>query len=353
MNKRNLLASLFFGQHGLLPKTFFLNHSRGDRLIVLAYHRVFDLPDQGYPFDEETVSACAEGFEEQITWVSRHFNVMNFHDVETYLKRDGRLPKRALIITFDDGYHDNYEVAFPILKKIGVTAVVFLTTSNVETGQPFWFEKAVYQLKKMEPRRLVLLSGRLPVEVGEKNRAASIRTVLSIFKSIPDEERRRALEELDRQTEIDVPCEEGKLARPLTWEEVYNLSREGIEIGSHTVSHPVLSRLSAARIHQELFESKRSIEERIGKRVISVSYPVGESDCYDESVIRAARACGYMFGISYSQGIAEYSERSRYDLPRVRVERDIGLPLFQANILLPALFLTRKGGSLRETPSTG
>jgi peptidoglycan/xylan/chitin deacetylase (PgdA/CDA1 family) len=127
--------------------------------------------------------------------------------------------------------------------------------------------------------------------------------------------------------------------RPMTWDEVRALNESGIEIGSHTVSHPFLVQLTDQELHRELADSKQRIEEETGTTVSSLSYPTGGSEYFDSRSVQLAKDLGYAFAVSYDHRVASITAMNKYAIPRVHVEPEVHLPLFKANMLAPGLFV--------------
>lgn len=337
ISKKGLFAGILFGRFNPVCRAL-LCQLKSKKLSVLGYHRIYDNSSPDYPFNRETISAYSEEFDRQMEFVSRHFNVINFRMLSDILASGAAVPDNSLIITFDDGYMDNYETALPILKKHGLTATIYVSTGFITTGEIFWFEKISYQLNKMRPGRLCLRSGKFERVVGQGKRPEMRRDVLDFLFGLPSEERLVALKELDEQTKVEVSEADLHHVRPLTWEQIVELDGAGIEIGSHTVTHPILSRMTENEIEYELRESKKILEERIGKDIVSVSYPFGGARHYDKRVMEIARKCGYHFGISYRHGVQALDETIRFEIPRIHVETYTDFPMFQGQLLMPGIF---------------
>ena len=200
---------------------------------ILGYHRVGNLRADHVP----TVSG--EAFERQLQFLARSgYRVLNLDDVVAILDRGERLPRRSTVLTFDDGYEETYTVAWPLLKRFGFTATVFVT----------------------------------PAEVGLPGFA--------------------------------------------TWDQVSELSRAGITIGSHTMHHKYLPLVIAERLHEELVESKLVIEERIGHAVHFLSYPVGG---FTVEVQDVARRAGYLAACTTNRSLSSTNGIDRFALRRIKV----------------------------------
>jgi len=335
MSKKSILADILFRRLRYLTVPI-CGASRPKLFYVLAYHRVVPLPGPDYPFLDGTVSASPEAFEEQLRFVKKRFNVINFNDLSHLLSSGKQVPENSLVITFDDGYADNYEIAFKLLKMYGLTATMFVSTSFVDSGKPLWFDKSAYIIKAIPKGTISFDCGRYEFEVTDNNRDEIIGSVRNLFLSHANEDRLRWLAELEQQSGVGIASEDMEAAKSLTWDQVREMSDNGIEIGSHTVSHPYLTKLTRESLMFELSESKKVIEEITEKEVKSVAYPAG---IFDQRVVECAKECGYEFGISYKHQVRRFTKDDTFAIPRIHVETDVEFPLFQANLLFPQLFV--------------
>jgi peptidoglycan/xylan/chitin deacetylase (PgdA/CDA1 family) len=335
MSKKSSLADLLFRRLKYVSVPI-CSALRPELFNVLAYHRVSPPQGADYPFLDGIVSATPEDFEEQLRFVKKRFNVINFDIVSDIMLSGRGLPENPLVITFDDGYADNYEIAFNLLKKYGLTATVFVSTSFVDSGQPLWFDKSAYVINKIPEGPLAFDSANYNFDVNDSNRKQTIKAVRDLFLSVSNDERVRFMDELAQQSGIGIEQEHLDLVRPLNWDQIKEMSDNGIEIGSHTVTHPYLTNLTRDQLEYELGESKRVIEQHTGRSVKSIAYPAG---VYDKEVVDCAKRCGYQFGISYDHGIKRLNEDDLFAIPRIHVETDVSVPLFKANLLFPQLFV--------------
>lgn len=342
MSKKKRLANVIFERLRFVSLPV-LGTLRPQWLSVLAYHQVVDSIDDDYPFVRGTISATRDEFEKQVAFVKKHFSVVNFQMLSESL-RDGRVPKRALIITFDDGYRSNYDVAYQVLKKHGVTATIFVSTQFVDSGQPFWFDKVAYEIYKMPPGQLSLNEGKHVLEIRHDNRREARHSLQTILSRVPNKTRLKMLNELEHVAQTKISEDDQRSAAPLNWEQIQQMSEDGIEIASHTVSHPYLASLTDEEIELELVESKKTLEAATGCDVKSVAYPAGS---YDGRVLQCARRCGYEFGVSYKHDVAPFCRKTAHEIPRLHVETDVDYPLFVANLMWPQVFVRRGGGRRR------
>lgn len=342
MRKKDILALAMCGRFS--PFRPIVKRMGTKRLVVLAYHRINEKPDASYPFQEDTVSATPEMFRQQLAFLKRFCFVTTFNELAHLIAANEPIPDNTVVITFDDGYRDNYDIALPILSEFNLPAVVYVVTENIDSGQPFWFDILSYALVHAPNGRLSILDGQHTFDISDENRKSLRRSFGDLVRTLGDPERVQAIRELVDFSECrdEIEAHERMV---LTWAEVKELNSAGIEIGSHTVTHPFLSRLSDEQLETELMDSKRRIESMIGSPVISLSYPTGGKAYYDDRTLKLASACGYTFAVSYEHNALPYSHDARFEIPRIHVELDVGQELFEAYAMMPNLFLRSLGSA--------
>jgi peptidoglycan/xylan/chitin deacetylase (PgdA/CDA1 family) len=343
MNKRDLAASILgsgLGSSLMRP----LSRIKSGELCILAWHRVGDDDPLTFQFDDDLISATTGEFRRQMQFLRRNFDVISFRDLDQ-LESEGRpLPRRALIITFDDGYRDNYTRAFPILKELGLPATIFLATGHIGQTRLFWWDQVAYCLKQTERQsvRLPEFSDEPVALLEPAARRNAIERIQNWLKQQPEEARRSFVNGLGEALEVELPP---RLAEGmhLTWDEVKDMAAHGIEFGSHTVTHPILANVSEPQLAEEIAGSKRAIEARLGREVIAFAYPAGRRSRFNQAVCRAVAEHGYRYAVAFDEGIVADLQAERFTLPRIHVERNHSLSLFRANLLFPRLMFGRNG----------
>lgn len=332
--KRAGLLSTLTGLRGLVRRD----------LRILAYHRVLDEAQlDGFDFDPDLVSATAADFRWQMGLVARHMAPVTFADVIAHIEGGARLPARALLVTFDDGYDDNYHVAFPILRELGVPATFFVSTGHVDSGMPYEYDWLVHML-------LHAPEGEARVEAGPEGEAlafhvparrearlALARELLVRIKEMPALAQSALLGRLAALW--GMPPRPHRHCRPMTWDQLREMDAAGMEIGSHGVHHRMLAKLPREEMAWELRTSAERLAAELGHPAVSLAYPVGGPDAYDDAVIEAARANGFKAGCSYVSGTSPAAHGERFTLKRIPVERHIDRDWFEAMLALPELFM--------------
>lgn len=312
-----------------------------DRLRVLAYHRVVPgAEDATWPFDVELISATPEDFRWQMEHVARHFRPVTLTEVVDAIAGGRELPRRAMLVTFDDGFSDNHDYALPVLREVGVPACVFIATDLIGTEHRFWFESVARVVMAAPPGvRLAPAAGfELVVADRPEARRAQIAGLLGRLKRVPEESRDAVVQALAAQCPPPAERAVESLSRSMTWDQVRAMYRAGIEFGAHGASHAVLAQLRPDALDAELVRARAAIERELGAAPRALAYPVGGPDAYTPEVIAAARRAGYVAGFSYIQGDNPRTGADAFNLRRQHVERSTRRAYFAGLSAWPAMF---------------
>ncbi|HSQ61195.1 MAG TPA: polysaccharide deacetylase family protein [Acidobacteriota bacterium] len=266
---------------------------------ILIYHRVRPGPS---PFAIDAIPP--ERFARQMEHLARHFRVLPLEELRRRAE-ERSVPPRAIAVTFDDGYADNHEFALPILARLGLPATVFVVTGCVGTGVAPWHDRVLRAFERTPLREALLpWSDELVAFPTEPDRRAAAFRTLAFLKPMAEEERLAAVSRLDDTLEIPEEAR-GFGGLMLDWDQVRGLHRRGVAIGSHTVTHPILSRVAPDRIRSELVDSKRAIEEAVGEPATLFAYPNGRPEDYTAEVVAALDCAGYRVAVTTSFGTNE------------------------------------------------
>jgi peptidoglycan/xylan/chitin deacetylase (PgdA/CDA1 family) len=298
-----------------------------DSLLVLNYHRIGN-PDED-PFDPGVFSATADQLNEQISYLKRHVSLVTLEEALAFV--EGTIHETArrcrVLITFDDGYMDNYKLAFPILRSLGVQGVFFLVTDIVGSCHVPWWDHIAYLMKSARQHRFSLsYPSDLVVDIDENGLTKSLRDVLSLYKRPENTDSARFLQDLRKASMGDDPP--ATLRRFLDWSEAREMIGGGMAIGSHTHTHPILSQLGPEQQHQELAQSRAILAVQLGINVDALAYPVGNVNSFSDQTEKLAREAGYRASFSFHGGTNMAGMTRSYDIKRVGVG-DQSWPRFQ------------------------
>lgn len=276
------------------------------RLLILAYHRVLDGPDPLRP-GEITVDC----FRSHMRVLARFFRVFPLDRGMAKL-RSGTLPRRAVSITFDDGYADNYRNAWPVLEELGLPATLFVATGYLDGGR-MWNDTVIEAVRAMPGEGVDLTNLGLG---SHKLRSAAdqVRAIGSILKQIkylaPSERDARARELADMAAG-ELPDDLMLSAR-----QVGELSRSGMAIGGHTVSHPILKEIDTDMARNEIVEGRTKLQQLTGDAVDTFAYPNGRPGVdYDGEHVGLVREAGFDLAVSTRTDLASGSD-DPLQLPR-------------------------------------
>jgi len=274
-------AGTILNRLGLLHTYAFLKRKGiGSQVTIMWYHRISPTRD-----DWSLEALSPKSFERQIVYLCRTCQILPLGKLMACLREGKSLPDRVAAITIDDGYKDNYLYAYPILRKFQVPATIFLTTGHIGTPNLFWWDKVGYLIQHTSVERLRLgehYSYRL--ESPTKRRYAHL-SITEKLKDLPDAQKNLIIEDLVNVAGVHIPYSVGQQLI-LSWTEVSEMSRNGVDFGAHTVTHPILTMTPPEEARREIAQSREDIEARVGKPVRLFSYPNGDFNAEIEGIVK-------------------------------------------------------------------
>ncbi|MFC1657042.1 polysaccharide deacetylase family protein [Candidatus Moduliflexota bacterium] len=302
--------------------------------IILAYHRVVD-DKMTYLDKGPVVHHHLKYFSKEMTYLKRHFHVIGMDEVVRIMKGREGFRKPTVAITFDDGYLDNYSLAYPVLKRYGIPATIYVTTGLVGTSGRTWpdqIEKALLSTNKdsvLLPFKYV--KEKITLRTKEEKEKACLRIGQSL-KSIPDDERKKTLAKLFRNLGMNGEVDNQSTERlMLNWDEINAMNGNGITIGSHSHSHPVLSRMPAPEAKEEISLSKKIIENNISAAVRHFAYPNGEREDFSEELLEHCRSVGFESVASLVHGTNSGINGDAFNLKRLGAMSP--MPVYVGNLV--------------------
>jgi peptidoglycan/xylan/chitin deacetylase (PgdA/CDA1 family) len=310
-------------------------------VLVLNYHRIGDHAD---PWDRSLWSASAEELDAQLAMLADQAEVIGPDEIET-ARRERRRGRRVLL-TFDDGYRDNYEIAYPLLRRHGLRATFFLTTGFVDSPQIAWWDELAWMVCRAKTSTLPAgdwLGG--PVALEASGSETAITTLVARYKTLPSEHAQAFLDYVASATGSGRPGAQEAEELWMTWEMARELRDGGMAIGGHTVTHPVFARISIERTEEEVAHCAERLQAELGEPMRWFAYPVGARDTFTPETQRILREHGVQLAFSFYGGYAGFSGWDPLDVPRVHIGSGYGPELLRATVWIPQLFA-------RERPSS-
>jgi peptidoglycan/xylan/chitin deacetylase (PgdA/CDA1 family) len=333
MSKKQKLAQVLV-KGGAIP--LFNAFWGRERLTVLAYHRIIDYQRPDFADYLPVVSATPAMFEQQMAFVRDHFHVISLDDLHRALTAGAPLPDNPLLITFDDGYLDNYTNAYPILKRFGFPAVIFLATSRMDDPTPLWWD-AVARYFHHTPRTEAKLPLVGEVALGDDRRALLDR-LLGELKTLPEADKQAAVEQVRAALAVTDPDDAPLF---MSWDQVREVVSNGVDCQAHTVTHPIMTRISVDEQHRQLERSRAHIMEQTGKDVAAFAYPNGTHADYAPETMRLLQDTSYKTAFTLTAGPMRWRQVKVHPLQirRVYLGYQDTFELFALKVMgLPALF---------------
>jgi len=294
---------------------FFRRWFTKSQVVIMMYHRVCPKKDNW-----SLASINPEVFEEQIQYFCRNYEILSLEELTGYIKQGKRLPEKAAAFTFDDGYLDNYQYAYPVLNKYHVPAVIFLTTGHISSDKLFWFDKVSYIIHHTNKSHLNLDElGEYSLQAGTENNISA--KITEGLKQINEDRKNFLIDKLKVIADVDIPSGLGK-ELILSWNNVREMNSKDIIFGAHTVNHPILANMPLPLARWEIIQSKKDIEKEIGKEVNIFSYPNGRFRDYSPKIVDFIMESKFACAVSVSPQKLINSDANVYTLGRIGALQD-------------------------------
>jgi len=276
------------------------------RLSILIFHRVLDVSDPLFPDEVDR-----RRFDEIAGWLARWFNVLRLGEAVQRLEA-GTLPSRAAVITFDDGYADNWTNAVPILQTHGLSATFFIATGFLNGGR-MWNDTIIESVRRTAATALDLSKfgcGNWSIDGMEEKRIA-IDRILARVKHLPFSQRDEVVRFVEEVCGAALPAD-----LMMTDDQVVQMVASGMEIGAHTRSHPILTRIDDDLAAEEILASRQYLSTLLARDICLFAYPNGrQGDDFDRRHVRMVRELGFEAAVATNPGAAS-AGTDPFRLPR-------------------------------------
>jgi peptidoglycan/xylan/chitin deacetylase (PgdA/CDA1 family) len=283
-------------------------------LAVLVYHRIKS--PEGFAYDKAVIEATPEDFDEQMAMLRKHHDVAGPEELFDLIDHPHKVKSFRIGITFDDGYLDNYEVAFPILRSHGLSATFFLPTHYVGSRHLPWWDQVAFLVRRTENSELDLsYPKRLLVKVNRDDIESAIVSVLRAYTRAENVELAPYLAAVEEACGMSLPGE-AEERQFLGWEEAAEMQRGGMAIGSHTHSHNILATLSDDEQQNECRRSRELLRDK-SLAAESLAYPVGKPTSFSRDTMRWAKDAGYRCAFTNYGGVNLPDRIDPFDVRRI------------------------------------
>lgn len=289
------------------------------KFAILCYHRI---GTGGIPLFSELPP---EVFEAQMRFLRRWYRVVSLDELCGEMESPTR-NGQAVAVTFDDGYRDLQTCALPVLQRYQIPATVFLPVMSIETGEVPWYDRIFLALRVFpeDEMEIALDHHRRFRLTSNQTRLQAATEIIGYVRTLPDWRRKEYCESLEKR--VTLPVDELR-NRMLTWDQIRAMCRVGVSFGSHTMTHPVVSRLTEEQLESELCKSKRLLEERIGRPSQHFAFPFGKPEDCGKAAPRILTASGYRSAATTVEGTNSPGD-NLYELRRTQIGNERSVPMF-------------------------
>ncbi len=305
------IAALFY-YSGLVALARWWTSRTSACLIILNYHR-----------------ASGGHLRNHLLYLRKHYCILPAEDAlaALYAVDEKRRPQQArtsLVLTFDDGYYDNYSDAFPLAKELQVPLSLYLVPCYIESGRRFWWEEGLYLVQHTQERDVVL-NGR-KFTLTQASERAELVHVIDYFvrhaRSVA--EREQFLESVSQTLQVALtPVKRIEPSLSVRWEEVREMDASGlVTFGGHTMHHPILAYLAdETEVAREVADCRDALEQQLGHALYTFAYPVGQNQHISDSAVQSVQAAGFKWAMTTSYGLNTL-HTDPYRLQRIEVDVD-------------------------------
>lgn len=271
---RILLCKSYF--HHILRKKF--KH----KVIIIMYHNFNESKNNAH----KNVCLNINSFEKQIKYLKKYYNVISLEKLIDYIKSKQKIPNYSVVITFDDGYMNNYTLAYPLLKKYNVHASIFLTVNNIKNDTWLWVNKLEYIISTTEKTSIDINipdTGTLHLNLQDTSKKKdAYHTLKELLKNLHPKELKRLLIQIQKKFEVEIDYKVIDNYKMLNFQVIKKMSPRLVDFGSHTLTHPILTKLTHAEYKNEIINSKTTLEKILNRKVKFFCYPNGN---YNQEII--------------------------------------------------------------------
>jgi peptidoglycan/xylan/chitin deacetylase (PgdA/CDA1 family) len=300
-------------------------YPKGMPSVIVGYHRVIPAGSEELGVIQPGMYVTTKTFEHHMEYIKRHYNVIAAED----LIENGEV-RNACIVTFDDGWYDNYEYAFPILKKHRIPGTIFLATNLIGTDRRTWPDRIAFYINTAANDKVKDAIEIVHSQIRERpfshlkgffssaDRMVLADELVECLKMVPGETRDTLVNEIDSCME-DMNAGLREKRQWLTWDEIREMASCGITFGAHSHNHVILTRTNIENATREIEDSRDMLANELGKPAVTFSYPNGD---YNREVMGIIHDLGFKQAVTTEPGLLDESE-SPLALKRIMIHNDM------------------------------
>jgi peptidoglycan/xylan/chitin deacetylase (PgdA/CDA1 family) len=317
-----------------------------DGAAILMYHSVQDEPERYANSIGSGILHSTHNFTQQMELVAKRFSPVTVDEIRLFLNGGKPLPRRAVAVTFDDGYADNAEIVAPILNRIGIPASFYLTTSLIGAHNPPWFCRLRHAFASTRKKEWLSPANGQPCILATANdRNTALLAAFDTCASLAGDPLEQTVHTIEHSLDVETLNEVDGLM--MDWDQARTLLRDGHIVGCHTLTHPNVAQVASDVAHKELVVSKRKLEEEMSAPVLHFSYPhPALNPHWTPGTVAMTREAGYQTAVTTTFGPVR-REDDPLSLTRIWTPRSV--PEFLWNLERAFLRRVRPEAGRRES----
>ncbi|WP_321421999.1 polysaccharide deacetylase family protein [uncultured Methanobacterium sp.] len=304
---RLMLTKIFDIANSMKLFDIFANGSKS-KVAILTYHRICNKND-----DWSLNPLPVKSFKEHLKFLTDSYNIISLDDLVDLVEKKEPIYEKTAVLTFDDGYKDNYTNAYPLLEKYDIPATIYLTSKLIGTDELVWADKVGYIIyhSLVDHIKIDELS---EYNLGSKfDKYQTFSLIKRKLGDLSELEKSSFIDKLANLCEVEIPADAG-CELMLSWEEVKEMDENNIVFGAHTINHPVLPELTPKEAKWEILESKRVLEKNLQKKVNHFSYPYGT---FNQGVVNIVKDLKFKSAVTLDQNLINTRKDDLYTLSRM------------------------------------
>jgi peptidoglycan/xylan/chitin deacetylase (PgdA/CDA1 family) len=326
----NFAANILYFSGFLFLFEFLSRITNRDKVPILLYHSISSLDQKTPLLHHKVVSATPETFEMQISYLQRKYHIISLAEYISMVKSGLPVPKRCVVVTFDDGYQDNYTYAYPILKAHAAVAAIFICPELIDTQQPLWtntLARSIYR-SKLSSLNIEGLGSYDLATLDKKTDA--VDKIINKIMALTHESKQETVAHILKELEVESHTARSE-QEYLSWQQIRAMAKDGMSFGAHTLSHINLTKISSQDACGEITESKQRIAAKLDKPVEAFAYPFGGTDSFNRQIAAMVKDAGFLCACSTLFG-RNISNQDLFQLKRIPVFYYHNINVFRAKV---------------------
>lgn len=332
---RQLLKMIISKSRMLRPLKMF----QQNKIIIFNYHRIkgTNLPTC---FDDTIYGPDEKRFRDEMIWLKKETTILSEEEMIDVVYNKKKIKGLCSMVTFDDGYRDCFDLAYPVLKELNIPAIFFIPTYHLSERKLGWWDIVAFIIKKSAEKGSIREFVFRDKEFSLEDPESIIKKLILELKATNADEVDKYLFDLSQSLEIDPPDSMLQSSELMSWEQIKILSENGMSIGSHSHDHSILSKQNAETLDLQLKKSVEILESVVNKEIKSIAYPVGGYAHFNEETKSVSKNIGFKLGFSFLTGINTCGDIDPFNVKRMSIRPEwlnLDIPF-----AFPGLFLKQR-----------